>query len=436
MSTVETTYGRNAKGGPRKGREEGVPRIQTEEELVIAKRRRSAGNLVHVLTLPILLAACEAGPPPSGTQAPEGMEGRRGQEGRLVIIGGGLQDENLPVYRAVLDARWGEGPLCVLPTASGTPRSSMDGYVKAFDDLGGAGTAEGILLTMDNRSEAASEEMASRLRRCSGFFFTGGVQSRVLDTFLPDGEPSLAFHALWETYKGGAVVAGSSAGAAIMSDPMIAGGSSSGALRQGTQAREEGEGVWLTRGLGFLESGVVDQHFLARGRWARLLVGILSTEEDRLGFGVDENTALVVEGDSVWVVGESGVVLMDARMAAREEGGNGGYGIRLHLLGAGDRFHLRTGEVRWEEGKGELREGREPFASPNADLFSSWSLLEVLFELATSRDTRVTFHQEGHFLEFRKEPGFRARAWEGMGIHGTPPGLFLGPFVLSVWRES
>jgi len=403
---------------------------------MIRKRRRSAENLVHVLLLPVFLAACEAGSPPPATQGPETVEGRRGEEGRLVIIGGGLQDGNLPVYQAILDARWGDGPLCILPTASGTPRSSMEEYVEAFNDLGGPGTAEGILLTMDNRREATSEEMAGRLRRCSGFFFTGGVQSRVLDTFLPDGEPSLAFHALWERYRGGAVVAGSSAGAAIMSDPMIAGGSSSGALRQGVQAREEGEGVWLTKGLGFLGSGIVDQHFLARGRWARLLVGLLSTEVDRLGFGIDENTALVVEGDSAWVVGESAVMLMDARPASREDGGNGGYGIRLYLLGAGDRYLLRTGEVRWEEGKVELQEGREHFASPNADLFSSWSLLGVLFELATSRDTRVTFHQDGHFLEFRKEPGFTARAWDGLGSHGTPPGLSLGPFVLSVWRES
>jgi cyanophycinase len=363
------------------------------------------------------------------------MEVRRGREGRLVIIGGALQSENTPVYRAVLEARWGEGPLCVLPTASGTPASSMEGYVDAFDALAGAGTAQGIYLTVDNRSEASDREMADRLRECSGFFFTGGVQSRILDVFLPEGESTPAYHALWERYQAGAVISGSSAGAAIMSDPMIAGGSSGGALREGIRSSGEGDGVWLTQGLGFLRLGLVDQHFLARGRWARLMVGVLGAPNDRLGFGIDENTALVVEGDSAWVVGESGVVFFDARSAAREDGGNGGYGIRTFLLGNGDGVDLRTGAVGWADGKAPIPEGTEPFASPDADLFSSWSLLRILFELASSPDRRLTFPQEGHFLEFRKEPGFRAVGWDGLGVQDTPAGLFLGPFVLSVWRE-
>ena len=311
----------------------------------------------------------------------------------------------------------------------------MEGYVQDFDALGGPGTAEGILLTVDNRAQALDPALVDRMRECSGFFFTGGVQSRVLDVLLPDGEPTPAYHALWERYQAGAVISGSSAGAAIMSDPMIGGGSSVDALGQGIQSREEAAGVWVTQGLGFLKEGLVDQHFLARGRWARLLVAVLGTEGDSLGFGIDENTALVVEGDSAWVVGESGVVFLDARSAAREDDGNGGYGVRLYLLGAGDGVDLRSGTVEWDVEKSPVPARAEHFANPEADLFTSWSLLSVLHELAISPDDRLTFHQDGHFLEFRKEPGFRAMSSDGLGVQGLPKGLFLGPFVLSAWRE-
>jgi len=352
------------------------------------------------------------------------------------MIGGGLRSENVAVYRAVLEGRNGDGPLCILPTASGTPQSSMTGYVESFDAVGGPGTAEGILLSVDNRNDAESEVVAERLRRCSGFFFTGGVQSRITEVLLPGGAVTPAFQALWNRYQSGAVVSGSSAGAAIMSDPMIAGGNSEEALRWGVTSREEGEGVWLTEGLGFLESGLVDQHFLARGRWARLLVGILGLERDRFGLGIDENTALVVEGDSAWVVGESGVLILDARVATTEDGGTGGYGVRLHLLGAGDRLNMRTGAVRPDPEKVGVPQGDEPFADSDADLFAPWSLLSVLFELATAPESRLTFHQGGQFLEIRKEPGFTAIAPVGPNNRTPPAGLFLGPFVLSVWAEG
>lgn len=383
----------------------------------------------------VFLFACEdRGPPPSSGEA-ETVEARKGEAGRLVIIGGALRSENTPVYQAILDSRWGDGPLCVIPTASGTPTSAMEGYVQDFDSLGGPGTATGILLTTENRAQALDEEMAGRLGECSGFFFTGGSQSRILEVFLPNGEPTPAYHALWERFQAGAVISGSSAGAAIISDPMIGGGSSREALEQGVQGREEAAGVWVTPGLGFLKEGIVDQHFLARGRWARLMVAILATEEDRLGFGIDENTALVVAGDSAWVAGESGVIFFDARAAVREDGGNGGYGVRMFLLGTGDGVDLRSGDVTWEGTKEEIPAGGGSFHHATVDLFERWSLLTVLFDLATATDERLTFHQDGHFLEFRKEPGFRAMGWDGLGIQGTPSGLFLGPFVLSGWRE-
>jgi cyanophycinase len=387
----------------------------------------------------LLLACfgCGQGGPPQGETADEAQAEAEGSgAGRLVIVGGALQTENTPVYQAVLDGVDGDGPICVFPTASGDPQESMDDYVSNFNALGGVGAAEGILLAVDNGHMADDPALAARVRACGGFFFTGGSQSRIMDVFKPQGGTTLAFDALRERFQAGAVVAGSSAGAAIMTDPMIAGGGSLDALDFGLRAGSDGEGVWLREGMGFMDTGLVDQHFLARGRWARLMVAVLNSETDSLGFGIDENTALVVEGDSVLVIGESGVVFLDARDAGPEFQGNGGYGIRLFLLGRGDVVDLASGQVTSEPSKLPLTtEDGALFQNPDVDLFSRWTLLHVLTELATTTDARVTFSQADHFIELRKEPGFRALSWEGMGIEDTPLGLSVGPFVLSVWRE-
>ena len=359
-----------------------------------------------------------------------------GSQGRLVIIGGALADENSGVYDAILEGRSGDGPICVLPTASGDPLESMEEYVETFNAYGGPEASKGIFLTLDSPNQANDPEIVEALEGCSGFFFTGGDQSRITDFFVPGGESSGAFEAVWERFEAGAVVSGSSAGAAIMSDPMIGGGSSEGALEEGIRVEGDGDGVRLTPGLGFLERALVDQHFLARGRWARLMVAVLRSPSDSFGFGIDENTALVVENSWARVVGASGVVFLDARDATLEAEGNGGYGVRLFLLGAGDAVDLERGEILIADTKQPFPQDGDPFASPETDLFSRWSLLEVLFELARAPDERLTFRQGGHFVEFRKGPAFTAAGWDEMGVQDTPMGLSLGPFVLSVWREQ
>jgi cyanophycinase len=395
---------------------------------------RSMKVPVGATILLFAVLACE--PVTTPDQAPgEDTQEEVGTPGRQVIVGGALQTDNTEVYEAILAGRSGDGPLCVIPTASADPEGSMNSYVSAFDALAGEGTAQGIPISVENGEMANDPELAQQMRLCSGFFFTGGSQSRIMNVFEPGGTPTLISQALWERYEAGAVVSGSSAGAAIMTDPMIAGGGSVGALESGVSSGEDGEGVRLTPGFGFLDVGLVDQHFLARGRWGRLAVAVLASPEDPLGFGIDENTALVVEGDLARVVGASGVVFMDGRSAASEEGGNGGYGIRLFLLGKGDSVNLVSGEVTPDPTKTELP-GEGLFdAAVGAEPFARWVLLHILHELATTTDERLTLRQGEHFMELRKGPGFRASSWDGMGVEGTPSGLSMGPFVLSLWRE-
>lgn len=380
-----------------------------------------------------LVAAC------GGESRPDSPPGEPevAEKGRLVVIGGGLQSENVPVYQAVLEGREGDGPLCVIPTASGTPARSMEGYVSAFDSVGGPGTSRGIMLTVDNPDDARRDELARELAGCAGFFFTGGSQDRISLVLRPDGGSTPAFEAIRARHMEGAVVAGSSAGAAIMTDPMIAGGGSLEALEAGVTLEESSEGVWVTTGLGFMETGIIDQHFLARGRWGRLLVTVLHGEGDGLGLGIDENTALVVEGDSVRVIGESSAVFMDARQAREEAGEGGGAGVRLFLLGRGDVLHLPEGVVRWHTDKETIGANHDAAFPQNGDLFAPWTLLEVLHALATGAVPEVDLPVDGFRIRIARGPGFQAVALDGRqagasGIRGTPPGLGMGPITVAV----
>ena len=194
--------------------------------------------------------------------------------GRLVIVGGGLQADNSAVYQSIVDARAGDGPLCVVPTASSDPEASMERAVATLTGYGGVGSVKGILISTENPSQAQDPSVVAEVRTCSGFFFTGGSQSRIVDVFLPGGDTTEAYRALWQQWQEGAVVSGSSAGAAMMSRVMIAGGSSADAVTHGVRL-PDGDGVHIREGMGFFELGMLDQHFLARGRIGRLLVSTL-----------------------------------------------------------------------------------------------------------------------------------------------------------------
>jgi cyanophycinase len=399
--------------------------------------RSLAATTALALTLILTLATC------AGDQAPSAEAGP--QAGRLVIIGGGLQADNTDVYQAIIDGREGGGPICVFPTASAEPAESMASAIERINAVGGEGTAEGVFLTVENPEDAGLPETVSRIESCSGFYFSGGQQRRIVQVFRPEGGDSPAYQALIRRHREGAVVSGTSAGAAIMNDPMIGGGSSVGALTAGVRGPDGEEGVMLRKGMGFWDQAFVDQHFLARGRWARLLVAVLATDGLEFGMGIDENTALVVDGDHAWVAGASGVAYFDTRAAVRDEAGNVGSEIVLSLLGSGDGVDLTTGAVQVAGGKGSVLPRSTPAAAPDPlenelatmvttedGIFERWSLLRFLGAMADSEATDITFSQNDHAFHFEKMEGFRARSWEGPGVEGLPAGLSLGPFRLSV----
>ncbi|MBO76277.1 MAG: cyanophycinase [Gemmatimonadetes bacterium] len=361
-------------------------------------------------------------------------DGEARTTGRLVIAGGGLQADNSAVYQSIVDARAGDGPLCVVPTASSDPEASMERAVATLTGYGGVGSVKGILISTENPSQAQDPSVVAEVRTCSGFFFTGGSQSRIVDVFLPGGDTTEAYRALWQQWQEGAVVSGSSAGAAMMSRVMIAGGSSADAVTHGVRL-PDGDGVHIREGMGFFELGMLDQHFLARGRIGRILVSTLQENSPQIGLGIDENTALVVDGDSAWVVGASGVVVVDGRSVQRT-GPSRGLGLRMSLVGAGDLLDLRTLSVQRERTKNPMPVTETSIELPE-DPFARWAFLHLMVDLASSSIQEATFALSEANLRVLEDEGFSASmAGPTGGIEGTPAGFSAGPFKVDLLQGS
>jgi len=337
--------------------------------------------------------------------------------GRLLIIGGGLRVENESVYRRLLDRVGEDARIVVLPTASGVPEESGPGTAEDLERYCGPDQEVEVVPILATTFERAfDEELVAKLAAAEVFWFTGGVQSRILAVFRPDGEDTPAFRAVQRRLAEGAVVAGSSAGAAMMSDPMIAWGNSREALLVGVRNDVEDRAVALEQGMGFFPGGLTDQHFSRRGRLGRLVVA-LEASGRRFGFGVCDNRALEVDlaAGTGEAIGQRAVVVVDVSRGSRE--GLSRLGLRLSLLSDGDRVELSSGDVRPRLGKPPL-EPPKP-GEDEAELPGPWGrdailrLLERLarepssehratgeaFDLVVRADGETRFHSARQDLE-------------------------------------
>ncbi|MFP4045540.1 MAG: cyanophycinase, partial [Candidatus Aenigmatarchaeota archaeon] len=192
-----------------------------------------------------------------------------------------------------------------------------------------------INFSYENRN---SDHVYESLKDKDLIFFTGGDQERLQSVLRDEEVFTKAGEAIKEFYEDGGALAGTSAGAAIMSDPSISGKESHEALSKDLE---------MCPGMGFLEHGIVDQHFLKRGRIGRLATALLKTGR-RHGYGIDENTALKVRDGKMEVLGESGVVVMDIDGAEELRYENQERGLRdarVHYLTSGDIFDFIKNEI-------------------------------------------------------------------------------------------
>jgi cyanophycinase len=257
------------------------------------------------------------------------------QRGWIIPIGGAEDKDNSPAIlkRFVELAGGSDADIVVIPTAS-QMRDTGPRYERLFGDLG----AERVVsIDFDTRRDADEPSRIARLEQASGVFFTGGNQLR-LSTLIGGTPIAKAIRVL---NARGVPVSGTSAGAAFISEHMIAFGDEGSTPIAGS--------VRLAPGLGLTNRFIIDQHFRQRDRLGRLLTA-LAYNPFAVGIGLDEDTAAFIAPDNaVHVEGSGAITVVDASevefssMAEIEEGQPVCLlGIKLHLLTRGATFNLHT----------------------------------------------------------------------------------------------
>ena len=253
--------------------------------------------------------------------------------GSLIIVGGG--DTPASVQQRFIELAGGAGnaKIAVFPMASLKSDEEANEVVADFQKLG----AETHLVNF-NRQRANRESTERYLEQFTGYWFSGGDQSRLASLLLG----TKALDSLYRRYKEGAVIGGTSAGASVMSSVMLTG------KRRSPRSPEDGELQNIARGMqevsegfGFFKGAIVDQHFMRRARYNRLISVILDHPQ-LLGVGIDEETALLVHPDGLWeVIGSYYVKVFDARRSriVDDEGPMAkASDIRMHVLPMGSSF--------------------------------------------------------------------------------------------------
>lgn len=255
------------------------------------------------------------------------------RRGRLLIIGGAERHREggtAILQRFVELAGGADANLVVIATASSEPDILEAEYADAFKRFG-AGAVRALRL--DSREQANSDEATDVLAAATGVFFTGGDQLRIT-TVIGGTRTDQLLQSL--VHERGVVLAGTSAGAAMMSGTMIVGGDQPGVTTASVRTGP---------GLEFLPGVLIDMHFAERGRLNRLLSAVALYPHE-LGLGIDEDTAILADGDCFEVIGSGAVTVVDAGAASVirvPAGGDGPIaltGARIHVLPAGYGFEL------------------------------------------------------------------------------------------------
>ena len=337
----------------------------------------SSGMALLAMTTPAMAEGSQAAP-----------------RGSLVIMGGAVRPDNVDIWRRLVELTGKPKPrFAIIAAAAGDPVVSA----KRISDALGSYGAESFLVPIaprlkdtDFRKNAQDVELAQTITAADGVFFTGGDQSRITAALrTADGKSTRALDAVWAVYRRGGVIAGTSAGAAIMSSTMFY--EPPGVLSVLQHGVKQGSDI--AAGLGFLSAPVfVDQHLLARGRFARM-ISVMHTAKYHYGLGVDENTAVVVLADgTAEVVGASGVIVADLSKAsiAQTPAGLRATDVRLSYLERGDRINLKDMAVTASAFKrdGRVLDPKDKAYKPEfdeprfyADVLGKNVLVEVLTNL-------------------------------------------------------
>ena len=352
--------------------------------------------------------------------------------GKLMIIGGALRYDNLQIWQPLIAAAGGsQARVAIIAVASAQPQQAGQQVQQV---LSAYGVSAGLLdlprdaasdTEADAKDQAAQQSAVNRIDQATAVYFTGGDQRRITRALrYASGKPTPVLEAIIRLYQRGGLIAGTSAGAAMMSERMFANpGTVLSVMQQGATASQA-----LTSGLGFAGPGIlIDQHFLIRGRLGRLLAG-MQASATALGIGVDENTALYVEGQRyAQVYGYKGVMFasLQVRSADAVSGVLRIPNAQLHYLSHGDRIDLQTLAITPAADKQAIPQETHPEAAQlrtrYGDVLANTVIPEMMFQLMESQASQISGlafdaaakeQSTGFELVLRKKP--QSRAWHGV----------------------
>lgn len=260
---------------------------------------------------------------------------RNSVQGYLFIIGGGHRPDYL-MEKIIQLAGGTDSKVIIIPNASSRPSETADYQMNQFRDLGV--TDCDYVYVKDSLANA--DKTLEKVSNADIIFFSGGDQSRL----TTDLNGTRLLETIHERYRKGAVIAGTSAGAAVMSEIMITGDELINTDSTRSFYTIQQGNIATTAGFGFITDAIIDQHFITRKRHNRLISLVLENP-DLLGIGIDESTAIIVNPDLTFdVIGEHGVIIYDASQAKSIQLDShqqfSAETLKIHLLTSGQRYHL------------------------------------------------------------------------------------------------
>ncbi|MBK8257607.1 MAG: cyanophycinase [Polyangiaceae bacterium] len=284
----------------------------------------------------------------SAKESPEALSGPASSKsaaplsrGPLIAIGG-AEDKvgDRAILRLVVERAGGKGAkIAIFPTASSIPNEMAPLYEKIFRSFG----AHAETVWVDQRSDAEDPKKLAQVRDATAIFFTGGAQGRIVT--LIGGTPMA--QAVRRAHRAGVVVAGTSAGASVICDHMIAQGKKAYAPRRSN--------ITMAPGLGLTKRLVIDQHFAQRHRIGRLFTAV-ALNPFLLGVGIDEDTAIVLEpthqmhvfgAGTVTVIDGAKILYTDIHETPTEGEPAALLGVQVHVLTHACTFDIDARRPTW-----------------------------------------------------------------------------------------
>ncbi|MFW0738769.1 cyanophycinase [Flavobacterium sp. T12S277] len=256
-------------------------------------------------------------------------------KGKLFIIGGGDRSDALMKQVLSVADLSQKDYIVVLPMSSEEPDSSFIFFKTQMVKL----TPHPIVMLNFNKETAQNKRLADSLQKAKLIFISGGDQTRFMNVV----QNSPVKTAIQKAYENGSTISGTSAGAAVMSEKMITGNQKLEKEYSGTFDNIRYDNLETSEGLGLLQTAIIDQHFLKRNRYNRLLSALVEFPA-LTGIGIDESTAIIVRNNQIEVAGESEVIVVKKPKGILKSKNNNLISIenlQMSIYTAGQKFNIK-----------------------------------------------------------------------------------------------